>query len=994
MKQSFTFSIKKKIFSLTILTLIVSVAIMACIVIYKIQQKGKADLETYKTEAYSTVRASLENYVNMAYLATETGYKNIEDKAYLEKHYGHRLRNIIDIAVATLERRAMQVKAGKLSLAEAKKLAIEEIQTMRYDQGTGYIWINDTQLPYPTMIMHPTVPQLNGQVLNEPKYNCAMGKNQNLFQAMAEVCLANGEGFVDYMWPKPTGNGLTAEVKKLSYVYLFKEWDMVLGTGIYLDDVKSDMVNTLLKDLKALKYDGGQGYFWINDSQLPYPRMIMHPTVAGLDGTFLDSPKYNCVSGTNQNFFQLMAQKARQNGFGFVEYMWPKPGSSQDEPKLSYIKYFEPLDWVIGSGVYIDNIKAAVAEREEEINEQIRSLIITILLVSVLLVVAGSIASYLLADSMTRVIYLVKSRLQDLSHGKIIDKLEVKRRDEIGAMTESLNSLVDGITAYTSFAQEIGKNNLDAAFEPLSTEDRLGNSLLQMRAELKQVAGEEAVRKWVNEGVGVFSEILYKYNTDLKELSQQVISQLVKYMKANQGALYLINKESNSETYLELWACYAYDRRKFHTHRIDIGEGLAGQVVLEKDYIYMTDIPQGYMAIRSGLGGTTPSALIVLPLISNNEVQGVIELASFQKLQAFEIDFLLKISESLASTIATVRVNEVTKKLLEETQQMAEEMRAQEEELRQNMEELEATQEGMRRTQQEGSVREARIQAVLNTTTDLVAAADADFRIIFFNELYKEWYRKKGIAVSLGTDLRSFSSKQRLDACTAALRGNAVTEVEQEQDEEIFFEVAYHPIRSEENEITGFTLFAKDVSQRIKDDKEKLRLVEELKKHHEGMRAYEDELKHNLEELSASQEELNRHTRELEEFIFAINKSSVLIELDHTGTICHVNEKFCELTGYSRNEIVGQPHTYYVPKDGISANAFEELWQQLRVSDYLEKEVRRVKKDGSEFWLKAYYFPQRGQDGKLKKISCICSDITKEKMHTELVEKESKEKRN
>ena len=678
--------------------MVVSVVTLAAIFIYSMRQKAATDLETYQREETEKVRQSLEAFVGLAYQSIETSYNNIEDKAYVEKMYGHRLQNIVDVAIATVRRRAQQVKTGELSLGQAQKLAIQEIEAMRYDGGTGYIWINDVSLPYPAMIMHPTVPALNGTILNDSKYNCAMGKNQNLFQAMAEVSLANGDGFVDYVWPKPTPNGLVPNVKKLSYVSLFKEWGWILGTGIYLDDVKRDVVQSLKKDIASLRYGGKEGYFWINDNQLPYPAMVMHPTNPSLDGKILDDMKYNCAKGTGQNFFQLMVQKAKKEGSGFVEYMWPKPGSDHDEPKLSYVKHFEPLGWVIGSGVYTDNIDKMIMARQEEIAAEINSLMLTIVLISFLLIAAGSVAALSLANTMTSAIFLVKERLQALADGKSIDRLEAKTKDEIGEMTLSLNNLVDGIGAYTEFAREIGKGNLDAGFTALSSDDTLGNSLIQMRTDLKKVAKEEGTRKWFNEGIALFGDLIRTNNNDLQELCRQTITQLVKYLKANQGALYILEQpDEHKPAYLELKSCYAYGRNKHLSQQIPTGECLLGQAVLEKEYLYLTDIPEGYVKITSGLGEATPKALIIIPLINNEEVQGVIEMASFNLFETHEIEFLHKIAENLSSSVASVKVNEVTKRLLESSQQMAEEIRSQEEELRQNTEELLATQEELNR---------------------------------------------------------------------------------------------------------------------------------------------------------------------------------------------------------------------------------------------------------------------------------------------------------
>lgn len=694
------FNIRRKISLLVVMSSSLSVLLFAVVVIIGIKRQAEEDLKTYEIEETEKVKKSLESYVDLAYQSIAANYDNVESKEHIEKIYGHRLKNTVDLAISVLSARAKEVENGEITLKKAQELAIKEIETMRYDEGTGYIWINDNTLPLPTMIMHPTVPALNGKVLDDPKFNCAMGKGQNLFQAMVEVSQADGAGFVDYVWPKPTAEGLIPDVKKLSYVARFEEWDWVLGTGIYLDDVKEDLIHTMLRDVASLRYDNKMGYFWINDGQLPYPTMIMHPTVPELDGVVLDDPKYNCAKGTGENFFQLMAKKATTQDSGFVEYMWPKPGSDQDEPKLSFVRYFEPLDWVIGTGVYTDNISAMMDQKRQEVNAQIRSFILLILLACGVLIGVGVLLATPLANSMTKAIRQVQEQLFLLAQGKPIEKIEVNRQDEISDMTHSLNRLVDGMSAYTRFATAIGKGDQDAAFTPLSEEDSLGNALVQMRDELKQVAVQESIRKWSNEGISIFSELVSRYNHHLETLSIKWISQLIQYVKANQGSLFLIEQEGE-EAYLKMTACYAYNRQKFLQKEIALGEGLVGQVALEKEYIYLTEIPADYINITSGLGEAKPSTIIIVPLINNEELQGVFELASFHLFDEHEIEFLLKISESMAATLASVKANEATKRLLEESQDMAEEMKAQEEELRQNTEELQATQEMQNRKLEE-----------------------------------------------------------------------------------------------------------------------------------------------------------------------------------------------------------------------------------------------------------------------------------------------------
>jgi len=152
---------------------------------------------------------------------------------------------------------------------------------------------------------------------------------------------------------------------------------------------------------------------------------------------------------------------------------------------------------------------------------------------------------------------------------------------------------------------------------------------------------------------------------------------------------------------LQLRACYAYNRKKFITKEVALGEGLIGQAYLESNTIYLKEIPQQYMSITSGLGESNPRSLIVVPLKANERVEGVLELASFREFQPHEIEFLEKLGETLASSIVNLHTGEKTRMLLEVSQSQTEEMRAQEEEMRQNMEELEATQEQMARQMQE-----------------------------------------------------------------------------------------------------------------------------------------------------------------------------------------------------------------------------------------------------------------------------------------------------
>jgi methyl-accepting chemotaxis protein len=245
------------------------------------------------------------------------------------------------------------------------------------------------------------------------------------------------------------------------------------------------------------------------------------------------------------------------------------------------------------------------------------------------------------------------------------------------------------------FAGQIAEGNLEASYQ-LEENDTIGKSLLSMRDSLKTARDVEGQRHWASEGVAQVESLLRKHSKDMNELCGEVITYLVKYLGANQGALFIASNNEDNSIY-EMKGCYAYGRRKHISKAFKKGEGLAGQVILEKESIYLTEIPQNYMTITSGLGEALPRALLIVPLRSEEQVVGVIEIAGFNEFAAYKRSFLEQVGTSIASSLLGVRINERTQQLLEESQSLAEQMRAQEEEMRQNMEEMQATQEEFER---------------------------------------------------------------------------------------------------------------------------------------------------------------------------------------------------------------------------------------------------------------------------------------------------------
>jgi len=267
-----------------------------------------------------------------------------------------------------------------------------------------------------------------------------------------------------------------------------------------------------------------------------------------------------------------------------------------------------------------------------------------------------------------------------------------------------------------------------------------GRAIHQLQSKLGRLKVQEQRRIWAAQGIASLGEIR-KDNGNLQEYAYQILSHLVKYVEANQGVFYMLQDDGT----LERLAAYAYGRRRFTHEKVTLatGEGIVGQSVLERQMIFMTDVPVDYIKITSGLGEATPRCLVVAPLLYREEVFGVIELASFKKLPDDTVEFIRKASETIALELSGIRAQARTRKLLEQSQ---------EEELRQSLREMQAAQRDMLRKEEELNQQLAATQkamalvelerkknaAILEGCMDAVISFNQQGRIEYLNKAAEE----------------------------------------------------------------------------------------------------------------------------------------------------------------------------------------------------------------------------------------------------------------
>lgn len=367
-------------------------------------------------------------------------------------------------------------------------------------------------------------------------------------------------------------------------------------------------------------------------------------------------------------------------------------------------------------------------------------------LVFILGVLLQGAAIWYISRYITKPIKRTTESLNSIAEGDIDTnkKIFVHTGDELEEMARSANKLIDGLNQTEQFAREIGNGKLDAQFNLLGDKDILGKALIEMQKSLINAKDAEAKRKeeeeqqiWTTQGIAMFGEVLRQHNDNLDELSYLIIKNLVTYTKSIQGGIFIINDNDQDNLTLDMSACYAYDRRKFMEKSVMPNEGLVGRCFIEGKTIFMVDVPKNYIKITSGLGEENPRNIILVPLKVNDDILGVIEMATFNTYEKYHIEFIEKIASSIASTLSSVRINIRTSELLARTQQQAEEMKAQEEEMRQNMEELHATQEEMERKRHEQDEIQAQLRedksilnSLLQNSPDLIYQKDTDGRYV------------------------------------------------------------------------------------------------------------------------------------------------------------------------------------------------------------------------------------------------------------------------
>lgn len=441
---------------------------------------GKSALGNYQDAVMKEKKGQIKDLVNSAYTIASGRLQASLDKEKIRKEYGDQVKAVVNQAISVFESSNNNELLGDIE--SRKEYARQVIDKMRWgNDGKGYFWIQDTD---GKMVHHPIKPSLNGKEL----FAIKDPDGKLLFKEMDETAKQSGSGFVDYKWPKP---GFEEPVDKISYIKLFEPWGWIIGGGVYLESTEEDLKKSALNSIGEIRYgEKGSGYFFIYDSK---GNCILHPARPQNVGKNF----YDLKDKKDNYLIQDLIKAAKSSSAGgYFKYYYPKPGSDEPLPKLSFARKLEAWDWNIGTGIYTDDVESMVFKQSESIKDDISKAIIKILLVSTIIaVVSLMVAYFVIAKGVVGPIRKIINMLKDIAEGEgdLTKRIEDDSRDETKELAEWFNKFIENIQSMIATV----KNETDTLIESseilANVSDGMNNSSLDTseRANSVSAASEE-----------------------------------------------------------------------------------------------------------------------------------------------------------------------------------------------------------------------------------------------------------------------------------------------------------------------------------------------------------------------------------------------------------------------------------------------------------------------------------------------------------------------
>ena len=415
------FNLKTKL-NLFIFILFATFIIAAAIALY---YRIEYIYEQQKKQIVSEKQQEIIDKVNLVHRLATRVYQHNSRPEYIEKVYREKLTAIIQTTASVLTRRYELRKQQGVADNEIQAELKDILRHVRYDNGENYIFAYNLD---GVLASHPD-PKLNGK----NGYDLQDAKGFYVVRALIETAQQKQEGFVHYYWNKLEN---TDPKQKITYIKLFKPYNWVLATGIYIEDTEATLKQQIADLLTAYRYDLGEtknNYLFVIDE---HGETIKNPAFPELNGQNI----LNIKDATGHYFIRDFIQILQEKTEGFVKYYWARPEYPHEvSEKLTFVKTFEPFNWVISTGIYLEDI--GFEEMHAALEHEAAQIIWNSVLIGLALLLIGSLVSMGLIDILVKPLVQARHVARNIAKGDFSQRINYKSKDEMGQLTNAINSM-------------------------------------------------------------------------------------------------------------------------------------------------------------------------------------------------------------------------------------------------------------------------------------------------------------------------------------------------------------------------------------------------------------------------------------------------------------------------------------------------------------------------------------------------------------------------
>ena len=453
-------------------------------------------------------------------------FEAVREIKYLKNQTNHRLQEKLKQRIYEANEIIKNIiKENKSkSKEEIKKLVSTALAPIRFFNKRGYYFVYDKDTK--KSVIHP-VKKFIGKDMSKFKDK----KGQLLVKLYDKTIKQCGEGFATIYFVKPKSED-KKEYKKIVFVKYIPQLNWVIGTGDYFDEVEKKIQKELLNRLSQVRY-AKNGYLWIiNTDHI----LLMHP----YRKDFIGEDETNLVDSKGTKIIQMFVNEAKKTDKGkFVEYFWKKPNSDKFYKKISYIKHIKDWNWVIGTGVYLDDLNELVKIEEEAYNKKISQLYKNIFIVFGFIMIITILLSIKLSKNIKKEFSTYSNALQEtndnLEHNVVQRTKELKELNnmlEIRVQEETEKNRLQEIQLFeqSKFAQmgEMIENIAHQWRQPLSVISTISSGI-KFQYELGTFKKEDVIKdlgtlvrttQHLSDTIDIFRDFI-KEKRELKEVAVQ-----------------------------------------------------------------------------------------------------------------------------------------------------------------------------------------------------------------------------------------------------------------------------------------------------------------------------------------------------------------------------------------------------------------------------------------------------------------------------------------